>query len=127
MIIPLPPPTSVNGAPSVDGVTLTVNEPLPVSLIVMLPDAVAPGAASKFSVFLFTLIRPGASCPMPTRRTVGKGTDAVTVSVPVRVPVVLGVKVTETVHFAPALSELPQVVEEDAKSPLALTLSIVIG
>jgi hypothetical protein len=39
--------------------------------------------------------------------------------VPVRVPVAVGVKVTEIVHFAPAATELPQVCVS-AKSPEAL-------
>ena len=38
------------------------------------------------------------------------------VSVPVRVPVAVGVKVTEIVHFAPAATLAPQVLDS-AKSP----------
>ena len=41
----------------------------------------------------------------------------VTVSAPVRVPVAVGVKVTDALHEAPAASELPQVFD-CAKSPL---------
>jgi hypothetical protein len=43
-----------------------------------------------------------------------------TVSVPVRVPVTVGVKVTFTVHEAPAVIDVPQLFV-CAKSPLTVT------
>ena len=38
--------------------------------------------------------------PVPVRGTAGKGLDPVTLSAPVRAPVLLGVKVTETLQLA---------------------------
>lgn len=66
----------------------------------------------------------GDRMPVPIRPTVGTGAFAVIVSVPVRVPAALGVNVTETLQLAPAPSELPQVVDDGAKSPLAVILEI---
>ena len=47
-------------------------------------------------------------------------------SVPLRLPVVLGVNVTDTLQLWPDPRELPQVVEDAAKSPLALMPEMVI-
>ena len=51
IIFPFPPPSSVKGGLCFGAVTLTVNGPVPVLLIVMVPDAVASGTALKFNVF----------------------------------------------------------------------------
>jgi len=56
-------------------------------------------------------LTPLAGAPVPVRPMVSVGLVALllTVSEPVRVPVAVGRKVTETVQEAPAAMELPQV------------------
>ena len=65
--------------------------------------------------------------PMPVKLTVCGLPLAlsVTVKVPVRVPVVVGRKVTLIVHLAPAASELPQLLVW-AKSPLSAPLMAML-
>ena len=72
-----------------------------------------------FSVWLLKVRLPGdsvtagalAAAPVPVRLTVWELPDAlsVIVTIPVRVPVAVGVKVTLMVQFALAAKELPQV------------------
>jgi hypothetical protein len=64
--------------------------------------------------------------PVPLRRTVGTGAEASTVRIPVRSPAALGANLTETLQLEPAPSVAPQVVEDAAKSPLAVILEMKI-
>lgn len=63
--------------------------------------------------------RSGTTCGLPAA-------SSVMVSVPVRVPVAVGVKVTLISQLAPAATEAPQVLVS-AKSPLTATLLMVNG
>jgi hypothetical protein len=68
-----------------------------------------------------------ASCPTPLSDAVCVPALSVTVSVPVRIPVVVGAKAIATVHPAPLPSVAPHVFAVIAKSPVTPTVSSVAG
>jgi hypothetical protein len=72
------------------------------------------------------MIAAWATSPVPESATVCGLPDAlvVTVSVPVRAPLAIGVKVTSIVHVAPTASEAPHG-DVNAKSPLTVIEVIV--
>ena len=97
IVIPSPPPVSVRIVLCLGDVTLVVRIPVPVLVIVMLPDAVAPGVARKFRVFRLTEM-----CPGPDGVGVGVAVGVV-VAVAVGVVVAVGVGVADGVGVAVAL------------------------
>ncbi len=86
---------------------------------------VLPATTDGFAGVIAIEVNPAVD-PVPVRLVVCGLLPAlsVTVSVPVRVPTTVGVKVTLTVHFALLATDVPQVFV-CAKSPVTLTLSIV--
>src|SRR5262249_6554019 len=68
-----------------------------------------------------------STVPMPLRLAVCGLVWALslTVSVPVRVPRAVGLNATGSAHLVPGACELPQVLEETVKSPLAAMLEMV--
>ena len=72
-------------------------------------------------------VRAAGTMPLPDNATVWGLFAALSlkVSVPVTAPTTVGVKVTPTLHFAPAASVAPQVFEEIAKLVLTVMLLMV--
>lgn len=90
--IPFPPPCSVRIGLCFGEVTLAVRIPVPVLLIVILRDAVAPGAALKAKLFGLTEI-----CPGPGDGVAVGVADCVAVAVAVGVAVAVAVGVGVTI------------------------------
>ncbi len=72
----------------------------------------------------FTVMPPPLVAPVPVSVAVCVPAESVTVSVPLRVPLAVGLKVTEIVQLAPAARLVPHPLLATAKSPDAETEEI---
>ena len=121
LVTPVPDRAAVWGLPVPLSVTVTaaVRAPVAVGLNVALMAHWAPAARLDPQVFVW------AKSPLlvPVRLTAWGVLEALSliVSVPVRVPVAVGLKVTLMVQLPPAATELPQL-SVSAKSPLTAML-----
>jgi hypothetical protein len=96
--------------------------------VTVVAELVAPTVTEpKLSVLAESVTGVLLGVPVPLRLTVCGlfGALSVKISVPVAAPVAVGVKVTFTEHFAPALRLAPQVLLETANGPVTAMLAKV--
>ncbi len=124
----LPPPTIANSAgfvpPSVNAEMFSGAVPVLLRVSVWVPLVLPTVVAAKFNTVLETAamgLAPPVPVPLKAMAIGVKVLLWLMLSVPLRVPAVVGVNATKIVQLEPTLTAVPQVPPVRAKSPSACT------